>query len=68
LTDDEEIAIDPVSHEDVDMRHAAGKSYYRHQTYYFATIVNKQIFDQDPQLWVPTPHGSMTSSALSPEE
>ena len=68
IEQDNETAVDPVSHEEVDVRRAAGTSHYLHRTYYFATKVNKQIFDDDPQLWVPTPHASVTSANLPPED
>ena len=61
-----DVREDPVSHEAVDPRTASHQSFYAGRHYHFANIVNKQIFDEDPQLWVSTPHASETSASLSP--
>jgi hypothetical protein len=34
--------------------------------YHFEDLTNKQTFDQDPQLWVSTPHASETSASVDP--
>jgi YHS domain-containing protein len=67
-TDRRIVNIDPVSHEEVDPDQAAGRSYYRGRTYHFATLVNKRTFDDDPQLWIPTPHASMNSANIDIED
>ncbi len=61
-----DIFTDPVSHESVDPADALHRSFYEGHMYHFASLVNKQTFDQDPQLWVSTPHASVTSASLSP--
>ena len=59
---------DPVSHRAIDPRRAHGKSFYRHTMYYFESRVNKTTFDEDPELWIPTPHASLTSSSIAPDQ
>jgi YHS domain-containing protein len=64
--DERDVFVDPVSHEDVDPENFAGRSYYHGHMYYFTSRVNKDMFDDDPELWVPTPHASLTSASMAP--
>lgn len=59
---------DPVSHELVEPGYDAGRSFYNGHTYHFQSRVNKQTFDDDPQLWISTPHASMNSAAIDIED
>jgi YHS domain-containing protein len=63
-----DVFVDPVSHESVDPRHAAAKSFYNGRMYHFATLVNKRTFEEDPELWIPTPHASLNSANIFPED
>ena len=63
---DHDVWIDPVSHQKVDSRTSQHQSFYNGRHYHFADLVSKQAFDEDPQLWVSTPHVSDTSASLSP--
>jgi YHS domain-containing protein len=65
ISGERDILIDPVSHEEVDVKHSGGSSFYCGHRYFFIDWVNKRTFDENPQLWIPTPHGSLTSAALS---
>ncbi len=65
-TDERLVYNDPVSHEAVNVDGANYKSFYNQKTYFFVNLTNKQIFDEDPSLWISTPHGAQTSSALTP--
>ena len=67
-TDERDVWVDPVSHEAVDPQQSRHQSFYSGHMYHFTTLVNKQTFDQDPQLWVPTAHGSLNSANLDPTE
>lgn len=67
IGDDRDVFVDPVSHLPVDREHAAGKSFYRGHMYYFTSRVNKETFDDDPQLWISTPHASVTSASVLPD-
>ncbi len=58
--------VDPVSQQPVDPRTAPHQSFYAGRHFYFTDLTNKQTFDGDPQLWVSTPHASVTSASLSP--
>jgi YHS domain-containing protein len=60
-----DVWTDPVSHQPVDQATAKHQSFYAGHMYHFGTLVNKQTFDQDPELWIPTPHASVTSASLS---
>lgn len=60
------IVTDPVSHVTLNRDEAVAKSAYNGTMYYFADRVNKQSFDEDPMLWVSTPHASMTSADVDP--
>jgi YHS domain-containing protein len=60
-----DVWTDAVSHQPVDPATAQHRSFYAGHMYHFATLVNKQTFDQDPQLWAPTAHASVTSASLS---
>ena len=64
--DDRDVWVDPVSHQPVDPAHSKHRSFYAGHMYHFVDRVNKETFDQDPQLWIPTAHASETSAALSP--
>ena len=68
MKDGRRVELDPVSHLEVDPDRAVAKSFYRGHMYYFTSRVNKETFDDDPQLWIPTPHASMTSAALYLDE
>lgn len=61
-----DVREDPVSHEKVDTRTSPHQSFYAGRHYHFENIANKQVFDEDPQLWVSTPHVSETSASLPP--
>jgi YHS domain-containing protein len=65
---DHDVFVDPVSHEQVDPQHAAARSFYRGVMYHFASVVDKMTFEDDPELWIPTPHASMTSANISPDD
>jgi len=62
------VMIDPVSHEPVEPGMAAGRSFFNGHTYHFRTLVNKRTFDDDPELWISTPHSSMNSAAINIED
>jgi Cu+-exporting ATPase len=47
---------DPVCGMDVDPEHAAGKSEYKGQTYYFCSPGCKKAFDSDPEKYVSKAH------------
>lgn len=61
-----DVWTDPVSHGEVDPAKSKHKSFYAGKMYHFEDLTNKQTFDEDPQLWVSTPHASEISSHLSP--
>ena len=63
---DRDAQVDPVSQQAVDPQTSPHQSFYAGRHYHFADPTNKQIFDEDPQLWVSTPHVSETSASLSP--
>lgn len=63
--EERDVWVDPVSHQPVDRVTSHNRSFYAGHMYHFASLVNKQTFDQDPQLWVPTAHASVTSAAIS---
>lgn len=63
-----EVWVDAVSHEPVDPKLSKHRSFYAGHMYHFATLINKQTFDQDPQLWIPTAHASLNSANLDPTE
>jgi YHS domain-containing protein len=67
-TDRRNVFVDPVSHEPVEPGQVAGRSFYNGHTYHFKTLVNKRTFDEDPQLWVSTPHASQNSSNIDIED
>jgi len=60
-----DVWIDAVSHEAVAEGNHHYQSFYEGKHYHFADRVNKQTFDEDPQLWVSTAHASQTSAHLS---
>lgn len=62
---DKDVWTDPVSHEAVDPALSRNRSFYNGHMYHFVTLVNKQTFDQDPQLWVSTPHAAQNSASLN---
>ena len=59
------IVTDPVSHVTLNRDDAVAKSAFNGTMYYFADPVNKQSFDEDPMLWVSTPHASLTSADVN---
>ena len=61
-----DVWTDAVSHVEVDPDRAKHRSFYNGKMYHFADLTNKRVFDEDPQLWVPTAHASEISSHLSP--
>ncbi len=63
---DHDVWVDPVSHQAVDRESSQYQSFYDGRHYHFADLTSKQTFDEDPQLWVSTPHASETSASLSP--
>ena len=63
--EERDVWVDPVGHQAVEPATAEHQSFYAGHMYHFASLVNKQTFDQDPQLWVPTAHASVTSASLS---
>jgi len=66
--DTRNVYVVPVSHEQVDPNHFAGRVHFNGRTYHFATVENKQIFNDDPMLWISTPHASMNSSNIDIED
>ena len=60
-----DVWIDAVTHVTVDPK-SRYQSFYAGKHYHFMDAVNKRTFDDDPQLWVSTPHASETSASLSP--
>ena len=64
-TDERDVWVDPVSHEPVDSHKSRHQSFYAGHMYHFVTLVNKETFDQDPQLWISTPHAAQNSASLS---
>jgi len=66
--DTRNVYVDPVSHEQVDPNHFAARTHFNGRTYHFATVENKQIFNDDPMLWISTPHASMNSSNIDIED
>ena len=64
--EDREVWVDAVSHEPVDPKQAKHQSFYAGHMYHFNSLVNKQTFDEDPQLWVSTAHASQTPAHVSP--
>lgn len=60
-----DVWIDAVSHEAVPQSNHRFQSFYDGKHYHFTDAVNKQTFDEDPQLWVSTAHASQTSAHLS---
>jgi YHS domain-containing protein len=63
---DRDVWEDAVSHERVDPRTSSHQSFYAGRHFHFVSVTNKRIFDEDPQLWVSTPHASDQSASLSP--
>lgn len=63
-----DVWVDAVSHEPVDPKTAKHRSFYNGKMYHFADMVNKKTFDDDPQLWIPTPHATETSANLPAED
>ncbi len=63
-----DVWTDPVSHLEVKPDGAHHSSFYNGKTYHFSDKTNKQVFDEDPQLWVSTAHASETSASLPPVE
>jgi len=61
-----DVWTDPVSHLEVDPARSKHRSFYNGKMYHFVDLTSKQTFDEDPQLWVSTPHASEISSNLSP--
>ncbi len=64
--DENDVWVDAVSHRPVDPTKSRDRSFYAGRMYHFEDRTNKQTFDDDPQLWVSTPHVSETSAHLSP--
>ncbi len=65
---DTNVWIDPVSHKPVDPAASRDRSFFNGKMYHFADGINKRTFDEDPELWVSTPHASETSASLMPDE
>ena len=57
---------DPVGHQSVNPDTARWKHFYNGRMYYFTSEENKRTFKEDPQLWVSTPHGSVSPGAIEP--
>ncbi len=66
--DTRNVYVDPVSHEQVDPNNYAARYHFNGRTYHFATVENKQIFNDDPMLWISTPHASVNSSNIDIED
>lgn len=62
----DDLERDPVSHDRVDSESARWHSSYNGKLYHFTTRESKKIFEEDPQLWISTPHASVNSAALEP--
>ena len=65
---DHDIWVDAVSHQAVDPAQSRDRSFFNGKMYHFVDGVNKDMFDQDPQLWVSTAHASETSASLMSAE
>ncbi len=65
IAEQRDVWVDAVSHAPVEPGRADHRSFYAGHMYHFETLVNKQTFDEDPQLWIPTAHASVTSASLS---
>jgi len=63
---DHDVWVDPVSHQPVDPARSKDRSFFNGKMYHFVDRVNKRTFDEDPELWVSTPHASETSASLTP--
>ncbi len=63
---DHDVWVDPVSHEAVDPAKSKDRSFFNGKMYHFNDGVNKRTFDEDPELWISTPHASETSASLTP--
>ncbi len=63
--DEHDVWVDVVKHRAVDPDRARHQSFYGGKTYHFEDRVSKEQFDEDPQLWVSTPHASETSAHVS---
>ena len=61
-----DVWVDPVTHQAVDPGASSHQSFYDGRHYHFADLTSKQTFDEDPQLWVSTPHASETSAHITP--
>ena len=61
-----DVCVDPVTHLAVDPRTSQHQSFYDGRHYHFMDLTSKQTFDEDPQLWVSTPHASETSAHITP--
>lgn len=61
-----DVWVDPVSHLSVDPAKSKDRSFYNGKMYHFEDGVNKKTFDEDPSLWISTPHASETSASLTP--
>ena len=61
-----DVWVDVVTHVAVDPDTSRDQSFYNGKTYHFADRTSKETFDEDPQLWVSTPHASETSAHITP--
>ena len=57
---------DPVGHQTVNPDKAHWKHPYNGRMYYFTSEENRKIFRENPQLWVATPHGSVSPGFIEP--
>ena len=61
-----DVWTDAVTHRAVDPDMARDQSFYGGKTYHFESAASKATFDENPALWVSTPHASETSAHLTP--
>lgn len=63
--EERDVWVDPISHEAVDPQRSKHRSFHAGHMYHFASLTNKQQFDEDPELWVPAPHAVQTSAHIT---
>ncbi len=61
-----DVWTDAVTHRAVDPDADHHRSFYNGKTYHFESATSKGTFDDDPELWVSTPHASETSAHITP--
>jgi YHS domain-containing protein len=56
---------DPVDGTRIDAGRAAAKATYRGQTYFFASVENKELFEANPEAYVPADASDPTERAVN---